>query len=112
MITQLDRRPDGTFVPMLTLKSELEDIASAVGFKVYQDSDDLGPMRCAYLKTGRGNAFMLFAYAFRSTPKGYCDLAIPAGLKKPNLAIDDILRELRFDKRDTLPRDVKYKEIA
>jgi hypothetical protein len=97
---------------MLTLKSELDDIASAVGFKVYQDSDDLGPMRCAYLKTGRGNVFMLFAYAFRSTPKGYCDLAIPAGLKKPNLVIEDVLSELRFDKRDVFPRDVKYKEIA
>jgi hypothetical protein len=69
-------------------------------------------MRCAYLKTGRGNVFMLFAYAFRSTPRGYCDLAILSGLKKPNLVIEDILGELRFDKRDILPRDVKYKEIA
>lgn len=112
MVTQLDKRPDGTLVPMLTLRSEIEDIAAAIGFKIYHEADDLGPMRCAYLKTARGNVFMLFAYAFRTTPKGYCDLAILSGLKKPSAVVEDILNELRFDKRDVLPRDVRYKEIA
>jgi hypothetical protein len=112
VLTQLKKRPDGTFVPILTLKSELEDIAKAIGFKIFQDADDLGPMRSAYLRTSRGNVFMLFAYALRSAPKCFCDLGILTGLKRPSQVLEDILSELRFDKRDVLPRDVRYKEIA
>ena len=112
MLKQLDHRPDGNFVPVQTLRRDLDTLAKAFHLQVHKEKDDLGSIRCAYLETTRKSKFVLFAYAHRAAPKGFVEVGILSGLKDPDTIVKDVHKELRVDKSDVLPRDVRYREIA
>ena len=110
---QLSTKPaDVTFVPMLTVERDIDALAKSGRFKIFQDEDDLGPIKCAYLETSKGNVFVVFAYVYRSVPKAMTDIAIPSGLKTTADVLRDITRELGLKETEVTPRDVRYDEVA
>ena len=74
----ITRRTD--FVPIAALRRRLDDLARQFRFDIKDDEDDLGPIRCAYLQTEEGNAFLLRRY--RSYPEDFVDLFIPFPLRE------------------------------
>lgn len=106
MITQLPERPDRPFIPMITVRRSIDGLAQQFHFKIFHENDDLGPLKCAYLKTDLGNVFVVFAYAYRTTPPDMFDIAIPQDAGDRDFALRDIIRELRLDRGDVRRRDV------
>lgn len=106
MITQLPERPDRAFIPIVTLRRSIDGLAQQFQFKLFHDRDDLGPIKCAYLRTGSGNVFVLFAYAYRSSPPHLVDVGIPRDANDPDVALRDIIRELQLDRSDVIRRDL------
>jgi len=112
VLKQLDSRPEGNFVPVATLRRELDALAKEFRFKVHREKDDLGSLRCAYLETSAKSRFVLFAYTHRTAPRGYVEVGILSGLEDPGGTVKDVLKELRVARSDVLTRDMRYREIA
>ena len=106
MITQLREKPQNPFVPVATVLRDIDAFAQQFSFKINHDTDDLGPMKCAYLQTGRGNVFVLFGYALRSSPPMKVDLGIVTESNDLDGVLRDIKRELRLTKKDVVLREL------
>jgi hypothetical protein len=92
---------DMDFVPVGALRRNLDRLAREFGFRIEEESDDLGPVRCAYLETGDGNRFLLRRYA--SYPDDMVDLFVPS--QQPNClgALDNIAGELKMRRDEIIP---------
>jgi len=97
----ITRRTD--FVPIAALRRRLDDLARQFRFDIKDDEDDLGPIRCAYLQTEEGNAFLLRRY--RSYPEDFVDLFIPFPLRERPDILMDIIGELHIGDGDVLPTE-------
>ena len=87
------------FVPVGALRRSLDGLAREFGFKVEEENDDLGPVRCAYLETEAGHRFLLRRYA--SYPDEMVDLFIPSRLADYQEALNQIVDELNM-RRDEI----------
>lgn len=112
MLKQIDKPAAITFIPVISVGRDLDELAKEFKWKVFQDQDDLGPMRCAYLETKAGTKFVVFQYAYRSSPKGIVDIAIPSGLDNLQVAIRDIVESLKLGDDDFAVREVRYEDVA
>lgn len=97
------------FVPIGALRRSLDGLANQFGFKIEEDTDDLGPVRCAYLETGCGNRFLLRRYA--SYPDDMVDLFIPTRLPDYQQAVDDIIDELHVRRDQLIPGEGDYRRF-
>ncbi len=101
MLRELERSvtSETDFVPVGALRRSLDGLAREFGFKVEEETDDLGPVRCAYLETQDGHRFLLRRYA--SYPEEIVDLFIPSRLQDYNEALNRIVDELKL-RRDEI----------
>jgi hypothetical protein len=97
------------FVPVAALRRSLDGLAKEFGFKIADDNDDLGPVRCAYLETGDGNRFLLRRYS--SYPAEIVDLFIPSRLPNHAQAVDDIIGELNVGRDDMIAGEGSYDRL-
>jgi len=98
------------FVPIGALRRSLDGLANEFGFKIEEDTDDLGPVRCAYLETDDGNRFLLRRYS--SYPDQIVDLFIPAQLPDYELAVEDIIDELNVRRDEMIPGEGDYRRLG
>ena len=94
------------FVPIGAIRRNLDGLAKQFGFKVEQDVDDLGPIRCAYLETEDGHRFLLRRYS--SYPDEMVDLFIPSRLPDHEKTVDDIIDELNVRRDEMVPTEGNY----
>lgn len=94
---------DVDFVPVAAVLRSLNSLADEFRFAVVEDTDDLGRLSCAYLKTERGHKFALCRYW--SYPAGIVDLMVPSDNENDEEGIDEILHELAIS-----PSEVKRTE--
>jgi hypothetical protein len=94
------------FVPVGALRRSLDGLARELGFKIEENTDDLGPVRCAYLETEDGNRFLLRRYA--SYPDQMVDLFSPSRLPDYPRAVDDIIDELKVGRDELIPGEGSY----
>src|SRR5437773_6828615 len=94
------------FVPIGALRRSLDGLANEFGFKIEEDTDDLGPIRCAYLETDGGSRFLLRRYS--SYSDDMVDLFIPTRLPDYQRAVDDIIDALNVRRDQLIPGEGDY----
>jgi hypothetical protein len=94
MLKELERSvtSETDFVPIGALRRSLDRLAQQFGFKIEEETDDLGPVRCAYLEMQDGHRFLLRRYA--SFPDQMVDLFVPSRLPDYEAALNQIADEL------------------
>jgi len=97
---------DTDFVPVGALRRSLDGLAREFGFKIEEENDDLGPVRCAYLETEDGHRFLLRRYA--SYPDEIVDLFIPSRLPNYQEALNQIADELKMRRDEFIAGEVGY----
>jgi hypothetical protein len=94
------------FVPVGVIRRNLDELAAQFGFVVEDGTDDLGPVRCAYLETEDGSRFLLRRYT--SYPEGVVDLFIPSRLPDHEKAVDAIIDELEVGRDELVATEGSY----
>ena len=105
MITTIKRSSlgDVDFVPVAAVLRSLDALAIKFRFAVVDDTDELGPLSCAYLTTEHGYQFALCRYA--SYPTNVVDLLVPSEHEDDNDGINEIISELAIS-----PSEIKRTE--
>lgn len=97
------------FVPIGALRRSLDGLAREFGFRVEEENDDLGPVRCAYLETEDGHRFLLRRYS--SYPEEMVDLFIPSRLPDYQEALNNIVDELKMRREEIIPGEGDYHQF-
>ena len=100
---------DVSFIPVLSLRQNLEALAGQFGFPLQQGQDDLDEYKVAYLQLENGCKFLLMRY--RGSPDDMIDIYIPAGQSDHHRCLDDILKELGAVKSDVIEWEGEYERF-
>lgn len=106
MVTQLSEPVpwDVSFVPVLTIRRDIDKLAREFGFSVQEGQDDLDKYKVVHLVTDAGCKFLLVQY--RGSGSGIVDIFLPPKLADYRQCLGDILHELGVDKADAIDREV------
>ena len=94
-----------TFVPVLTIKRDIHDLASILSVGIEKGEDDLDSYDIAFVHLDT-NVFCLVHY--RGTGKGMTEVGIPPKLPDYHLFVEQVIHALRIDKADVILREVNY----
>jgi hypothetical protein len=109
------KQPDGpvpydiSFLPVLSLRRNLEALARDFGFRIESGLDDLDEYKVVYLQLENGCKFLLMRY--RGSPDDLLDIYIPAGRSDYRRCLGDILTELGAAKSEVIERQVEYERF-
>jgi hypothetical protein len=109
------KQPDGPvphdipFVPVLSLRRNLEALAQDRGFRIESGLDDLDEYKVVYLQLEDHCEFLLARY--RGSPREMVDLYIPTGRADYRRCLEDILNELGVARSDVVEWEVEYERF-
>ena len=94
-----------SFVPVLTVKRDIRDLALRLHVAVEKGEDDFDSYDIAFAHLG-ANVFCLVHY--RGAGEGLTEVGIPPGLADHLLFIEQVIHALRIDRSDVLLREFDY----
>jgi hypothetical protein len=97
--------PNDNFVPVVSLRSRLDDLAYRYKWSPQHGADDLDEYDEVLVEYGRGKKFLLHRYA--GSPE-MVDLYIPARMPDYKSFLEDIVAALQIARSDVIERQFAY----